>query len=146
VEAILAAVRIDVVRGNAAELSAIAGLAAEIRGVDSVSADSPGAAAAIVARRTGGAAVASARSTTLPTRRGLPGWRTATVDGSHHRVRLHGDRADRRLSLRPARPFLAATAAMIAFGIAGEIAAERSAARARSGRTSWTRSTGSGAR
>jgi len=128
VEAILAAVRVDVVRGNAAELSAIAGLAAEIRGVDSVSADSPGAAAAIVARRTGGAAVASGAIDHV-----ADAARAARVENGHPlmgAITGSGCMATALIgafrSVQP-DPFLAATAAMIAFGIAGEIAAERSA-------------------
>ena len=128
VEAILAAVRIDVVRGNAAELSAIAGLAAEIRGVDSVSADSPGAAAEIVARRTGGAAVASGAIDHV-----ADAARAARVENGHPlmgAITGSGCMATALIgafrSVQP-DPFLAATAAMIAFGIAGEIAAERSA-------------------
>ena len=127
VEAILAAVRVDVVRGNAAELSAIAGLAAEIRGVDSVSADSPGAAAAIVARRTGGAAVASGAIDHV-----ADAARAARVENGHPlmgAITGSGCMATALIgafrSVQP-DPFLAATAAMIAFGIAGEIAAERS--------------------
>jgi len=128
VEAILAAVRVDVVRGNAAELSAIAGLAAEIRGVDSVSANSPGAAAAIVACRTGGAAVASGAIDHV-----ADAARAARVENGHPlmgAITGSGCMATALIgafrSVQP-DPFLAATAAMIAFGIAGEIAAERSA-------------------
>ena len=128
VEAILATVHVDVVRGNAAELSAIAGLAAEIRGVDSISADAPGAAAAIVARRTGGAAVASG-----PIDHVADATRAASVANGHPlmgAITGSGCMATALIgafrSVQP-DPFLAATAAMIAFGIAGEIAAERSA-------------------
>jgi hydroxyethylthiazole kinase len=56
---ILDTVKMAAVRGNAGELASIAGLHGKVRGVDSVSADSPEMAALIVARRTGGAAVAS---------------------------------------------------------------------------------------
>jgi hydroxyethylthiazole kinase len=125
---VLDPVRVDVVRGNAAELSAIAGLAAEIRGVDSVSADSPGAAAAIVARRTGGAAVASGAIDHV-----ADAARAARVENGHPlmgAITGSGCMATALIgafrSVQP-DPFLAATAAMIAFGIAGEIAAERSA-------------------
>ncbi len=128
VEAILAAVRVDVVRGNAAELSAIAGLAAEIRGVDAISADAPSTAAAIVARRTGGAAVASGAidhvaDTTRAARveNGHPLMGAITGSGCMATALIGAFR-----SVQP-DPFLAATAAMIAFGVAGEIAAERSA-------------------
>ena len=128
VEAILAAVRVDVVRGNAAELSAIAGLAAEIRGVDSVSADAPDAAARIVARRTGGAAVVSGAidhvsdaSRAAQIANGHPLMGAITGSGCMATALVGSFRA-----VQP-NPFLAAAAAMIAFGIAGEIAAERSA-------------------
>src|SRR5450759_2792935 len=128
VEAILAAVRVDVVRGNAAELSAIAGLAAEIRGVDSVSADAPDVAARIVARRTGGAAVASGvidqvadATRAARVENGHPLMGAITGSGCMATALVGAFRA-----VQP-DPFLAATAAMIAFGIAGEIAAERSA-------------------
>lgn len=128
VEAILAAVRVDVVRGNAAELSAIAGLAAEIRGVDSVSADAPEAAARIVARRTGGAAVVSGAidhiadaSRCAAIANGHPLMGAITGSGCMATALVGSFRA-----VQP-NPFLAAAAAMIAFGIAGEIAAERSA-------------------
>ena len=128
VEAILAAVRVDVVRGNAAELSAIAGLAAEIRGVDSVSADAPDTAARIVARRTGGAAVVSGAidhvadaSRAAEVANGHPLMGAITGSGCMATALVGSFRA-----VQP-DPFLAAAAAMIAFGIAGEIAAERSA-------------------
>ncbi len=128
VEEILAAVRVDVVRGNAAELSAIAGLAAEIRGVDSVSADAPAAAARIVARRTGGAAVVSGpvdhvadATRAAEIANGAPLMGAITGSGCMATALVGSFRA-----VQP-DPFLAAAAAMIAFGIAGEIAAERSA-------------------
>jgi hydroxyethylthiazole kinase len=128
VEAILTAVRVDVIRGNAAELSAIAGLAAEIRGVDSVSAHAPGEAARIVARRTGGAAVASGAVDHV-----TDGTRAARVENGHPlmgAITGSGCMATALvgafLAVQP-DPFLAATAAMVAFGVAGEIAAEHSA-------------------
>lgn len=129
VEAILAAVRVDVVRGNAAELSAIAGLAAEIRGVDSVSAaDAPDAAARIVARRTGGAAVVSGSIDHV-----ADATRVGEIANGHPlmgAITGSGCMATALVgSFRAVQPdsFLAAAASMIAFGIAGEIAAERSA-------------------
>ena len=128
VEAILAAVRVDVIRGNAAELSAIAGLAAEIRGVDSVSASDPGEAARIVARRTGGAAVASGAIDHV-----TDGTRAALVENGHPLMGAITGSGCMATALVGAflavqqDPFLAATAAMVAFGVAGEIAAEHSA-------------------
>ncbi len=128
VEEILAAVQVDVVRGNAAELSAIAGLAAEIRGVDSVSADAPEAAARIVARRTGAAAVVSG-----PVDHVADATRAAQVANGHPLMGAITGSGCMATALVGAfravepDPFLAAAAAMIAFGVAGEIAAERSA-------------------
>lgn len=128
VERILGAVQVDVVRGNAAELSAVAGLAAEIRGVDAVSADAPAAAASAVARRTGGAAVVSgARDYVADARRlatianGHPLMGAITGSGCMASALVGAFRAVL------ADSFLAGAAAMIAFGIAGEVAAERSA-------------------
>lgn len=128
VEEILAAVRVDVVRGNAAELSAIAGFAAEIRGVDSVSAEAPDAAARIVARRTGGAAVVSG-----PVDHVADATRAAQIANGHPLMGAITGSGCMATALVGAfravqpDPFLAAAAAMTAFGIAGEIAAERSA-------------------
>jgi hydroxyethylthiazole kinase len=128
VERILDAVRVDVVRGNAAELSAMAGLAAEIRGVDAVSADSPAAAAAAVARRTGGAAVVSGARDYV-----ADAHRVATIANGHPlmgAITGSGCMASALVgAFRAVLPdsFLAGAAAMIAFGIAGEVAAERSA-------------------
>lgn len=128
VEEILATVRVDVVRGNAAELSAIAGLAAEIRGVDSVSAEAPDTAARIVARRTGGAAVVSG-----PVDHVADATRTAQIANGHPLMGAITGSGCMATALVGAfravqpDPFLAAAAAMIAFGVAGEIAVERSA-------------------
>ena len=58
-ERILYAVKVAVVRGNPAELAAIAGMEAKIRGVDSVASGDPVAAARLAAARFGGAAVVS---------------------------------------------------------------------------------------
>lgn len=128
VERLLATVRIDIVRGNGAELSAIAGLAAEIRGVDSVSAAEPDVATGIVARRIHGVAVASG-----PIDHVSDGVRSAQVANGHPlmgAITGSGCMATALVgSFRAVEPdpFVAATAAMIAFGIAGELAAERSA-------------------
>ncbi len=128
VERILGAVHVDVVRGNAAELSAIAGLVAEIRGVDAVSAAAPVEAARAVARRTGGAAVVSG-----PLDYVADGRRLATIANGHPlmgAITGSGCMASALVGAFRAvlaDSFLAGAAAMIAFGIAGEVAAERSA-------------------
>jgi hydroxyethylthiazole kinase len=128
VEEILSAVRVDVVRGNAAELSSIAGLAAEIRGVDSVSADDPARAARVVAGRTGGAAVVSGAVDHV-----ADATRSASIANGHPLMGAITGSGCMATSLVGSfravvdDPFVAAAAAMIAFGIAGEIAAERSA-------------------
>jgi hydroxyethylthiazole kinase len=125
---LLAKLRIDVVRGNAAELSVLAGLTAQIRGVDSVAADAPDAAARIVAGLTGGAAVVSGEVDHVAdaTRRarienGHPLMGAITGSGCMATALVGAFRA-----VEP-DPFLAAAAACIAFAVAGEIAAERSA-------------------
>jgi hydroxyethylthiazole kinase len=127
VEEILASVRVDVIRGNAAELSAIAGLEAEIRGVDAVSARAPAEAARAVARRIGGAAVVSGATDFV-----ADGTRLATIANGHPLMGAITGSGCMATALVGAfravvdDPFLAATSAMIAFGIAGEVAAGRS--------------------
>ncbi len=127
-ERIRSAVRVAVVRGNAAELAAISGMEAEIRGVDSVSAGDPATAARLAAARFGGAAVVSGAVDFI-----ADATRAAEVRNGHPlmgRITGSGCMATATvgafLAVEP-DPFLAATEAMIAFGIAGEIAAERSA-------------------
>lgn len=125
---ILAKLRIDVVRGNAAELSVLAGLTAQIRGVDSVAADAPDAAARIVAGLTGRAAVVSGEVDHV-----ADATRTARIENGHPLMGAITGSGCMATALVGAfravepDPFLAAAAASIAFGIAGEIAAERSA-------------------
>jgi hydroxyethylthiazole kinase len=116
------------VRGNAGEVSTIAGFGAKLRGVDSVSADSPDAAVRVVARRIGGAAVASgavdyvADSTRLAeVRNGDPLMGRITGSGCMATALVGAF-----LAVEP-DPFLASVEAMIAFGIAGETAAKVSA-------------------
>jgi hydroxyethylthiazole kinase len=85
-------------------------------------------AARIVARRTGGAAVASGVIDHV-----ADGTRAARVENGHPLMGAITGSGCMATALVgafravQADPFLAATAAMIAFGIAGEIAAERSA-------------------
>ena len=127
-ERIRSAVRVAVVRGNAAELATIAGMEAEIRGVDSVSSGDPAAVARLAAARFGGVAVVSGVVDHV-----ADSSRAAEVgngDALMGRITGSGCMATATvgafLAVEP-DPFLAATEAMIAFGIAGEIAAERSA-------------------
>ncbi|MGZ6266127.1 MAG: hydroxyethylthiazole kinase [Candidatus Limnocylindrales bacterium] len=125
---ILDNVTVASVRGNAGELATIAGLGGEVRGVDSVSADSPDAAARVVARRTGGAAVASGMVDYVS-----DATRLAEVRNGHAlmgRITGSGCMATALVGAFLAvesDPFLASVEAMIAFGIAGEAAAEISA-------------------
>jgi hydroxyethylthiazole kinase len=127
-EQIRSAVRVAVVRGNAAELATIAGTEAEIRGVDSVSAGDPVSAARLAANRFGGVAVVSGAVDYVS-----DGTRLVEIRNGHPlmgRITGSGCMATATvgafLAVEP-DPFLAAAEAMIAFGIAGEIAAERSA-------------------
>src|SRR5579884_676488 len=114
VEEILASVRVDVIRGNAAELSAIAGLEAEIRGVDAVSARAPAEAARAVARRIGGAAVVSGATDFV-----ADGTRLATIANGHPLMGAITGSGCMATALVGAfravvdDPFLAATSAMI---------------------------------
>jgi hydroxyethylthiazole kinase len=128
VERILATVRVASVRGNAGELATIAGLAGKVRGVESVSAESPGAAVRAVAARTGGAAVASgavdyvADATRLAeVRNGDPLMGRITGSGCMATALIGAF-----LAVEP-DPFLASVEATIAFGVAGETAAKISA-------------------
>jgi hydroxyethylthiazole kinase len=127
-ERIRSGVRVAVVRGNAAELAAIAGMEAKIRGVDSVASGDPASAATRAAVRFGGTAVVSGAVDYVS-----DGTRVAEVRNGHPlmgRITGSGCMATATvgafLAVEP-DPFLAATEAMIAFGIAGELAAERSA-------------------
>lgn len=123
-ERIIVAVRVATVRGNAGEMATVAGLRSKVRGVDSVSAASPEAAARLVADRTGGAAVASGAVDYV-----ADATRVAEVRNGHPlmaRITGSGCMATALvgafLAVEP-DPFLASVEAMIAFGIAGEAAA-----------------------
>ena len=127
-ERIRSRVRVAVVRGNAAELAAIAGLEAKIRGVDSVASGDPAAAARLAAAAFGGIAVVSG-----PVDYVSDGNRVIEVYNGHPlmgRITGSGCMATATvgafLAVEP-DPFLAAVEATIAFGIAGEMAAGRSA-------------------
>jgi hydroxyethylthiazole kinase len=128
VERLIASLKLAVVRGNAGELAAIAGLEGEMRGVDSVSAGDPAGAARSVANVVHGAAVASGAVDQVS-----DGRRIAQVSNGHAlmgRITGSGCMATAIvgafLAVEP-DPYLAALEATIAFGIAGEVAAERSA-------------------
>jgi hydroxyethylthiazole kinase len=127
-ERIRSAIRVAVVRGNAAELATIAGMEAKIRGVDSVSSGAPDSVARLAAARFGGTAVVSGAVDYV-----ADATRVAEVRNGHPlmgRITGSGCMATAIvgafLAVEP-DPFLAAAEAMIAFGIAGELAAERSA-------------------
>lgn len=127
-ENLLRWLRLAVVRGNAGEVATIAGLGGEVRGVDSVSAAAPQMAALRVASLTGGAAVASGAIDHV-----AGGGRLAEIRNGHPamgRITGSGCMATALVGAFLAvesDPFMAAAEAMIAFGIAGETAAERSA-------------------
>lgn len=128
VERIRSAVRVAVVRGNAAELATIAGMEAEIRGVDAVSSGDPVAAAQLAAARFAGTAVVSGAVDYV-----ADATRLAEIHNGHPLMgRITGSGCMSTaitgafLAVEP-DAFLAGVEAMIAFGIAGEIAAEKSA-------------------
>lgn len=127
-ERILRTVRVDIVRGNAAEVSSIAGLEAQIRGVDAVAADAPDKAARLLASQIAGTAVVSG-----PVDYVSDAARSAEIRNGHllmGAITGSGCMATAIVgAFRAVEPdsFLAAAAGMIAFGVAGEIAAERSA-------------------
>jgi hydroxyethylthiazole kinase len=128
VERIRSAVRVAVVRGNAAEQATIAGMEARIRGVDSVSSGDPATAARLAAACFGGAAVVSGAVDQV-----ADATRAVEIHNGHplmSRITGSGCMATALvgafLAVEP-DSFLAAAEATIAFGIAGEMAAERSA-------------------
>jgi len=127
-ERIRSRVKVAVVRGNAAALAALAGMEAKIRGVDSVASGDPALAAGLAAARFGGAAVVSGAVDYVS-----DGSRVAEIHNGHplmSRITGSGCMATATvgafLAVEP-DPLLAAAEAMIAFGIAGELAAEHSA-------------------
>ena len=127
-ERILRGLGVAVVRGNAGEISTVAGLVGEVRGVDSVSAADPEAAARAVAVRIRGAAVASGaidyvadRTRIAEIRNGDPLMGRITGSGCMATAMIGAF-----LAVEP-DPFLASVEAMIAFNIAGETAAALSA-------------------
>ena len=127
-ERILSAVRVAVVRGNAAELATVAGIEAKIRGVDSLASGAPDLAATLASIRFGSTAVVSGAIDYV-----ADATRAAEVHNGHplmSRITGSGCMATAIVGAFlavEADPFLAGIEAMIAFGIAGEIAAASSA-------------------
>ena len=122
---IMDAVKVDIVRGNAAEVAALAGMAAEIRGVESVSAGASVDAGAALAH-TRGCVVAVTGPVDVVT----DGRRIAAISNGHRmlmRVTGTGCMASAVTgafaAVRKDR-FVAAVGALAAFGLAGEMAAE----------------------
>ena len=123
-------VDVAVLRGNAGEVATLVGVAAEVRGVESIGAGDDAAALA----REAGAQLGLVASVTGPVDHVSDGERgrgdrerrsAARVD---HRHRLHVVRRHRLLPRRqPERPLEAAAEALVAFGVAGEDAARDAA-------------------
>jgi hydroxyethylthiazole kinase len=123
---ILAEVDVAVVRGNAAEVAALAGLEAEIRGVEAIGAGTEAAAIArtaahafgVVASVTGAVDHVSDGTRTLAVANGDPLLATITGSGCMAST-LTGCFA----AVRPQAPVEAAAFALAAFGVAAENAA-----------------------
>ena len=121
---ILADVDVAVVRGNAAEIAALAGIASEIRGVESIGAAAEGADLArlaadklgVVASVTGPVDYVSDGARTLAIANGDPLLATITGSGCM-------SSAITGCFVAVAAPLEGATAALAAFGLAGEVAA-----------------------
>lgn len=121
-------VRISVVRGNAAEVAALAGAASEIRGVEAISApESVEQLAAEFARTFGGVAAVTGAIDTVS-----DGRRTASISNGHVMLsRLVGTGCMSSVivgAFAAVQPdsFAAAVGGLCAFGMAGELAAEAS--------------------
>ena len=123
---ILDAVKVDIIRGNQAEVSTLAGIAAEIRGVESISARSSLEDVAVALARARGCATA----VTGPVDVVSDGERIARVSNGHpmlSRVTGTGCMASAITGAFAAVQkdhFIAAAGALVAFGLAGEMAAE----------------------
>lgn len=124
---LLAKLKIDVIKGNAGEIGTLAGSGGTVRGVDSEGINgSPVEAARTLAAKTGSVAVMSGATDII-----TDGARTAMVENGHElmgRVSGTGCMATSIVAAFAAvceDRFLSSTAALAAFGIAGELAAER---------------------
>jgi hydroxyethylthiazole kinase len=127
---ILGESEIAVVRGNAAEVATLAGRRAEIRGVESIGAADSGADLAREAARTLGLVAA----VTGPTDHVSDGERVIAVSNGHALLATVSGTGCMAtaitgcfLAVRPDTPLEAAAEALVAFGIAGEEAAEGAA-------------------
>lgn len=122
---ILDSVKVDIVRGNQAEVAALAGMAAEIRGVESVGGDSAADTGTALARQRGCVA-----AVTGPVDFVTDAGRTARILNGHPmlgRVTGTGCMASAIIGAFAGvqdDPFIAAVGALVAFGLAGEMAAE----------------------
>ncbi|MGZ4399409.1 MAG: hydroxyethylthiazole kinase [Gaiellaceae bacterium] len=123
---IVSEVRVAVVRGNAAELATLAGMEAEIRGVESIGAGKQGAEIARQAARqlgcvasvTGAVDHVSDGETVVAIANGHPLLATVTGTGC-----MSSAITGCFLAVKPAEPLEAASEALVAFGVAGEDAA-----------------------
>ena len=118
---------IAVVRGNQAEVAALAGREAEIRGVESIGASEPGAELA----RAAAAQLGCVAAVTGPVDHVSDGTRTIAVSNGHPLLgTVTGTGCMSTaitgcfLGVAPDRPLEAAAEALVAFGVAGEDAAE----------------------
>ena len=124
---ILDQAEIAVVRGNAAEVATLAGRGAEIRGVESIGVEGSGAELA----RSAAQALGTVAAVTGPVDHVSDGERVLAVSNGHEllsTVTGTGCMATTVtgcfLAVRPGEPLEAAAEALVAFGIAGEDAAE----------------------
>ena len=127
---LLAETEIAVVRGNAAEVATLAGRQAEIRGVESIAANDSGSELAKTAASTLGCVVA----VTGPVDHVSDGDRVVAVTNGHELLStvtgtgcMSSAITGCFLSVAPDRPLEAAAEALVAFGVAGEDAAQRAA-------------------
>ena len=124
---ILDEAQIAVVRGNAAEVATLAGREAEIRGVESVGAADSGAELAREAAR----ALGLVAAVTGPTDHVSDGKRVIAVSNGHELLGTVSGTGCMStavtgsfLATRPEQPLEAAAEALVAFGVAGEDAAQ----------------------
>ena len=124
---ILSEVRVAIVRGNAGEVGVVAGTGGEVKGVESMGVR--GDVAAIgraLAARFGAAAAITGRRDVI-----VDGRRTACVDNGHVMLTTITGTGCTATTLVAAfaavesDPLLAATAGLVAFGVAGELAADQ---------------------
>ena len=123
---ILDEVRVSIVRGNAAEVAALAGLQAEIRGVEAIGAGAGGATIA----RTAANGLGVVASVTGPVDHVSDGERVLAVSNGHELLAtvtgtgcMSSAVTGCFLAAKPGAPLDAAAEALVAFGVAGEDAA-----------------------